>query len=188
MSQSSTLSPDQRALLVLVAAAPCGVATGRFEDFIRSEPMCLERATLAGHLTASAAVVDPARQRMLLIHHRKLGRWLQPGGHADGQLDLAAVALREVHEETGLHRCRLIDHRPIDLDVHEIPAFGEIPAHLHYDVRFLIEADPDERLAPHGGEVHAARWFSAAELLAGAVATDDAVLRLLALARVLSAR
>jgi hypothetical protein len=84
-----------------------------------------------------------------------------------------------VLEETGLGRCRLVDPRPIDLDIHEIPAHGGVPAHLHYDVRFAIEADPDEALAHDHTEVHAARWFSRAELLAGAVAADDAVIRLL---------
>ncbi len=173
------LSSDQLTLLALVAAAPPSAATARFETFIRTEPACLERSTAAGHLTASAAVVDPPRRHLLLIHHRKLGRWLQPGGHADGQLDLAAVALREVAEETGLGRCRLVDPHPIDLDVHEIPAHGGVPAHLHYDVRFMIEADPLEPLAHDVEEVHAARWFGRDELLAGAVATDDAVIRLL---------
>lgn len=181
MQPVPTLSSDQLTLLALVAAAPPGPATGLFETFIRHEPACLERSTTAGHLTASAAVVDPVRRHLLLIHHRKLGRWLQPGGHADGELDLAAVALREVVEETGLRRCRLVGPHPIDLDVHEIPAHGGVPAHLHYDVRFMIEADPSEPLAHAGNEVHAARWFRKEELMEGAVATDDAVVRLLGL-------
>lgn len=126
--------------------------------FVRANPDCLERSNLAGHLTASAFVVDRERRHLLLIHHRALDRWLQPGGHADGDPDLLAVARREVREETGLAEFNPVTTRPFDLDIHTIPARGEIPAHLHYDVRFLFEADGGSALQGDEREVHGAVW------------------------------
>ena len=118
----------------------------------------------AGHVTGSAWIVSPDRSQILLIHHRKLDRWLQPGGHADGDPDVAAVALREAQEETGLTSLKLIastECKPaiFDVDVHQIPARNQVPEHLHYDIRFLLEADPDE---PFGfsDEIKAIQWFS----------------------------
>lgn len=115
-------------------------------DFVEQHPGCFERTLLIGHITGSAWIVSPDRQQVLLIHHRKLDRWLQPGGHADGDPDVAAVALREAQEETGLNSLRLVDEEAgiFDVDIHPIPARGDVPEHLHYDIRFLLEADPDE--------------------------------------------
>jgi 8-oxo-dGTP pyrophosphatase MutT (NUDIX family) len=115
--------------------------------FIAAHPDCLWRTCLEGHLTASAWIVDPSRTRTLLTHHRKLDRWLQLGGHVDGDADLAAGALREAREESGLARVRLVSPEAFDVDRHRIPARGAEPEHWHYDVRFLLEADPAEPLA-----------------------------------------
>jgi 8-oxo-dGTP pyrophosphatase MutT (NUDIX family) len=111
---------------------------------------------MPGHLTASAWVLSPDRTEVLLLHHRKLGKWLQPGGHADGDEDLLAVAQRELHEETGL-----VTATPVgdifDLDIHDIPPFGDVPGHQHFDVRFLMVAG--SRDVPQGNnESHAVRW------------------------------
>lgn len=130
----------------------------RILAFVRANPDCLERSNLAGHLTASAFVVDRERRHLLLIHHKALGRWLQPGGHADGDPDLLAVARREVREETGLDAIDPVTARPFDLDIHSIPERKGIPAHLHYDVRFLFEADSGSILQGDEREVHGAAW------------------------------
>lgn len=112
--------------------------------FVETHADCLLRSQLSGHLTASAWIVDPSRRRTLLTHHRKLDKWLQLGGHADGDPDLAAVALREAREESGVSRLRLVSPAIYDLDRHWIPPRKDEPAHFHYDLRFLVEADPSD--------------------------------------------
>ncbi len=96
---------------------------------------------IGGHVTGSGFVLSTDRKATALLHHRKLGRWLQPGGHCDGIADARFVALKEAYEETGLARIRLLSDEVFDLDIHEIPARGTEPAHLHYDVRFLMQAE-----------------------------------------------
>jgi 8-oxo-dGTP pyrophosphatase MutT (NUDIX family) len=114
--------------------------------FVESEPQCAERTLAVGHLTGSAWIVDAKRERALLTHHRKLNKWLQLGGHADGDLDLGAVAMREAEEESGLKGLRAVSAELFDVDRHLIPARKNDPEHWHYDLRFMIEADPDESL------------------------------------------
>ena len=95
-----------------------------------------------GHFTASCWLVDLTGERVLLTHHRKLGCWLQLGGHADGDTDLVRVALTEACEESGLSDLR-IEPAIFDLDVHEIPARASDPVHLHWDVRFVVRASSE---------------------------------------------
>jgi ADP-ribose pyrophosphatase YjhB (NUDIX family) len=115
--------------------------------FVAAEPRCAERSLAVGHLTGSAWIVDAGRTRTLLTHHRKLGKWLQLGGHADGDLDLARVAETEAREESGLTGLRPVgDGGLFDVDRHWIPARANEPAHWHYDLRFGWEADPAELL------------------------------------------
>lgn len=102
------------------------------------------RARLAGHFTASAWLVDRSGTRVLLTHHRKLERWLQLGGHADGDRDLAAVALLEAQEESGLEDLR-VEGGLFDLDRHWIPLRRDVPGHWHYDVRYVVRAGADEQ-------------------------------------------
>lgn len=142
-------------------------------DFVKQQPDCFERSLLAGHITGSAWIINRSEQtltgnpleeiRTVLIHHRKLDRWLQPGGHADGDPDVAAVALREAREETGLTTLRLVSPAIYDIDVHTIPARGNVPEHLHYDIRFLLEADPSEPFG-QSDETNDTKWFDFAEL------------------------
>lgn len=124
------------------------------------------RSQLAGHLTASGFVLDAEGTRVLLLHHRKLGRWLQPGGHGEGETDPRAIALRELGEETGLEQQDLApfpDERLLDVDVHAIPASPREPAHPHLDLRygFIARAGAQPRLS---SESRALRWFPLAAL------------------------
>ena len=128
-----------------------------------------ESATLARF----DAFVDTAGDRALLAHHRKLGRWLQPGGHSDGDPDTLAVALREAREESGLE-VRVLDDAIFDIDVHAIPAVGREPAHFHFDVRFLVQAEHDRFTVSE--ESHALAWVPAEGL--GALTDEESVLRM----------
>lgn len=114
--------------------------------FVLAHENCLLRSCVPGHLTGSAWIVSPKRDRVLLTHHLKLDKWLQLGGHADGDPDLARVAWREAQEESGLGRVRLVSPQIFDLDRHLIPARKQDPEHYHYDLRFFFEADPGEPL------------------------------------------
>ena len=115
--------------------------------FVEEHADCLLRSCVPGHLTGSAWIVSPDRTQTLLTHHLKLDKWLQLGGHADGDCDLLAVALREAREESGLQNVRAVSAKIFDVDRHWIPPRKTDPGHYHYDLRFLIEADPSEPLA-----------------------------------------
>ncbi|HZZ18828.1 MAG TPA: NUDIX hydrolase [Opitutaceae bacterium] len=122
------------------------MAVGQTMRFVTEHPDCLLRTCLKGHLTGSAWIVSPDRRMTLLTHHGKLDKWLQLGGHADGDPDLLAVAMREANEESGLTRIRPVTRALFDVDRHRIPARGDEPEHWHHDLRFMIEADPAEPL------------------------------------------
>jgi 8-oxo-dGTP pyrophosphatase MutT (NUDIX family) len=109
-------------------------------------------------VTGSVWLLSPDRRSVLLTHHRKLDRWLQLGGHADGEPDPFRVAVREAREESGLERFTSpASALPLDVDVHLIPAHGAEPAHLHHDVRYLLVADPGQD-ARASAESRALRW------------------------------
>ncbi len=134
----------------------------RLTAFVRATRDCLDRDHPPGHITASAWIVDPDRTSALLVHHRKLERWLQPGGHIEDDPDTLAAARREVQEETGLDDLEAANGI-FDLDIHAIPARGHDPEHLHYDVRFLFVAEPTRTLRL-SAESHDLRWFTFAEI------------------------
>jgi 8-oxo-dGTP pyrophosphatase MutT (NUDIX family) len=173
------------------AEAEC---VARIRGLVESRPECFERSCLPGHVTASAWVISADRRRFLLAHHRKLGRWLQLGGHADGGTDVAAVALREAGEESGLGpfailgACGPEPALPIDVDVHRIPARSGEPAHEHHDLRFALVALGGE--ARRSAESNALRWFEMEELdsVLPALGADEGLLRLGRKARSLLAR
>lgn len=145
-----------------------------FLRFVADHDDALLRTCQVGHLTGSALVVEPVRELILLLHHRKLQKWLQPGGHADGDGNLAAVALREATEETGIDGLRLVVPA-IHLDVHRVEPRNEAP-HLHYDVQYLVLA-PEGAKAIGNFESTALRWVTLDELEA---LTEEPGLRLLA--------
>ena len=133
--------------------------------FVETHEDCLLRTCAPGHLTGSAWVVDASRTRTLLTHHRKLEKWLQLGGHADGDPDLLAVALREAGEESGLTRLRTVTAEIFDVDRHWIPERKGEPGHYHYDLRFMIEADPGEPLVVTSESKELA-WVNVADVTA----------------------
>lgn len=135
----------------------------RFAAFAQSGPGIAERSRLDGHLTASCWLVSADGERVLLTHHRKLGRWLQLGGHADGDLDLARAALREAEEESGLTELT-VDADIFDLDDHRIPARGAEPEHTHWDVRYVIRCRGAEQFAI-SEESLALAWLPVADLV-----------------------
>ena len=147
----------------------------RLVAFVAAHADAFARTLVPGHVTASAWIVDPARTRALLAHHRKLGKWLQLGGHVDGDPDVRRAALREAREESGLASLRFVSGGIYDLDVHPIPARPGEPAHDHYDVRFALEADPAEPLVT-SEESHALAWIPLGDL--PAYGADESVLRL----------
>ena len=170
-------------LLERYAAANPGEAAlaARFVAFARAHDDCLLRTCVPGHITASAWIVDATGERALLTHHRKLGRWLQLGGHVDGESAIEQGALREAREESGMAAFTFVAAPkatalvPLDLDVHTIPARKGEPEHLHWDVRFLLQAGGDQPLQL-SQESNDLRWFAATDL--AAVTSEDSVLRL----------
>ena len=158
-------SDDLRdAVAALTAARVDGDPAGdrdRILELAAVHPDLAVRTCRPGHLTGSALVVDATATRTLLMLHAKLGRWFQPGGHADGDTNLAAVALREAREETGIDGLR-IAVPAIDVDVHEVAPPAE-DAHLHLDTRFLVVAPPGA--VEHANEESLAlRWVGEDEL------------------------
>jgi 8-oxo-dGTP pyrophosphatase MutT (NUDIX family) len=127
-----------------------------------------------GHFTASGFVLSPDGRALLLIHHRKLNRWLQPGGHVErADTDIVSAARRELLEEVGLAQLQLVGDGIFDLDVHTLPPLGRDPAHEHFDVRFLFRA-PSFRLQA-GSDARAARWVPLPEI--NEVESDRSVMR-----------
>lgn len=171
----------ERFIAQLVAYRPSDGHEAAMADalrrFVRAEPRCFERSLQEGHVTGSAWIVDRALRRTLLTHHRKLGIWVQLGGHADGDADIRRVALREATEESGLSHIVAARSAIYDVDVHPIPARGAEPAHLHYDVRFAFFADPSEPLHV-SDESHALAWVELDAL--EALGVDASVRRLAA--------
>ncbi len=115
----------------------------RIITFVQQHPDCFERSLLIGHVTASAWLVNKHQTQALLLHHAKLNRWVQPGGHCDGVSDVCAVAIKEAQEESGVMAIEMLSHDIFDLDIHRILARGDVPAHDHYDIRFLVRITDD---------------------------------------------
>ena len=158
----------------------------RICELVSSSPDCFERTCRPGHITGSAWVLSHDRKNCMLVHHRKLNRWLQPGGHADGDPRVEQVALREAQEESGLSQLQLVhagEHLlPLDVDVHVIPdrrdSSGNLleDAHEHHDIRFLVHAATDAQPVT-SEESYDVRWFAADQIWE--VTDEPGILRLL---------
>lgn len=136
--------------------------------FVLQEAYCFSRETLAGHVTGSCLIVSPDLDSVLLTFHAKLGKWLQLGGHCDGDPDVFAAAKREGHEESGLAQLEPLNWNSVflgadgttlfDIDIHEIPARKTEPTHLHYDARYLLIA-PKPSAIQISEESKDLKWF-----------------------------
>ncbi len=149
------------------------------KDLVDKKDLPFDRShTDPGHWTGSAFVWDPKEQKLLLMHHRKLDKWLQPGGHADGDTNLERVAQKETDEETGIQVKNPVswpdEMNVFDIDIHKIPARKNEPTHLHFDVRYLFLADSQQ--APvQNEESHEVKWFKIEELLE--ITKEESILR-----------
>lgn len=150
-------------------------ARDHIASFVRRQSAFWSRDTAEGHLTASAWITDPEGEKAVLLHHRKLGIWVQPGGHVDDEDDsLQLASRREAAEETGLSSLKLKQAGIFDVDVHRIPARRQEAAHWHLDVRFWWTTE-NSRLAIND-EANELAWLNAAEI--EKLTQEESVLRM----------
>ena len=158
----------------------------QFRRFVEEYPDCFERSCVPGHITASAWIISSDGDDALLTHHAKLGRWLQLGGHADGDTDPFRVALREAREESGMgvfaEPSGTLVPLPLDVDIHQIPPRPGEPAHLHHDLRYLLVAGANQELVV-SEESADLRWVARCDL--ASFTDEESVLRLDRKARLL---
>ncbi|MBS1542942.1 MAG: NUDIX hydrolase [Bacteroidetes bacterium] len=134
----------------------------RFRALLQ-HPDAFQRTHLPGHITGSSFIVSEDLTQTVLVHHAKLNRWLQPGGHCDGDPDVVQTALREANEETGLKNLMLLHEEIYDLDIHRIPERKDFPAHDHYDIRYVMRATLSEPIVV-SEESHDVKWIALKEL------------------------
>lgn len=134
-------------------------------QFVASHPDTFYRGHYPAHISGSTWVVNPSRTAVLMMHHRKLDAWLQPGGHADGDPDTRRVALRETAEETGVDpaHIHLLSEEIFDIDIHATTHPPDAPPHAHIDIRYLVEID-DRLPVPGNEESYALRWVPLAQV------------------------
>lgn len=166
--------PDESEVVERICALVCSHAD------------CFDRTCRPGHITGAAWIVSADRRRALLTHHRKLDRWLQLGGHADGQSEVEQVALREACEESGMRGFEFVPIEgsllPLDVDVHHIPARYDDTGHMiedaheHHDIRFLLVATGGEQVRA-SDESHDVAWFTPDEIVE--LTTEESVIRMM---------
>lgn len=152
-------------LKIYIQKNPYEVNAIKMLNFFDNHDGCFEKDNLPGHFTGSAWVISPDKNKILMTHHKKLNMWLQLGGHADGEKDLKSVALKEAKEESGFNNFSILSEEIFDLDIHKIESINEEPEHLHYDVRFLLEADPNEQDIIISEESHDVKWIHLDDVL-----------------------
>jgi 8-oxo-dGTP pyrophosphatase MutT (NUDIX family) len=153
----------------------------RIEELLRRAPDPFTRER-TDHITGSAVVARPDGSAFLMVYHRRLQRWLQPGGHVEpGDESVLATSLREAREETGVTALEIANGgRILDLDVHPIPATPKRPAHVHHDLRYLLTTRGAATVA-EPLEIEKVGWFSMEEALASGA--DESLARALRKAR-----
>lgn len=149
----------------------------RMLDLLKTEPRCFYRDCFPAHFTGSALVVSSDGSKTLLTHHRILNKWLQFGGHCDGEEDVLKAACREALEESGIKGLIVASQSPFDLDIHTIPRNQQKnePTHQHYDLRYVLIA-PEGSKPKVSDESHELRWFTPQEVLK--LRIDDGMRRL----------
>lgn len=140
-----------------------------------SEEIAFSRENQKAHFTASAWILSSDKSKVLLLHHTKLDKWLQPGGHADGELDLLKVALKEAKEETGLVDLQLLTPEIFDIDIHTIPQRKEVPEHEHFDVRFAFITSNENKIEINN-ESKAYKWIKLQEI--NQITQEQSILRM----------
>ena len=127
--------------------------------FIKKYDNCFERSLEIGHITASAWILNKDQTKALLMHHAKLDKWFQLGGHCDGNSNVLEVAIKEAQEESGIINIGPVSQDIFDIDIHLIPDNKKEKAHYHYDVRFLLQVASDEK-TNQNGESKELKWIS----------------------------
>lgn len=128
-------------------------------EFIKQNPQCFERSLEIGHITASAWLLNKDQSQALLMHHTKLNKWFQLGGHCDGDCDVLRVAVKEAQEESGINQIFPLIEQIFDIDIHLIPENKKEKAHFHYDIRFLLYITNDEQIIQNN-ESKELRWIN----------------------------
>lgn len=128
-------------------------------NFYKTERSVFSKSNKKGHFTGSGWIVSPDKRKILMTHHKIINKWLQLGGHADGEGDLLKVALRESIEESGFREFKVLNETIFDLDIHKIPKTDSEISHFHYDVRFLLEADPSKESIVVSDESYDVAWI-----------------------------
>ena len=137
--------------------------------FLAAHDDAFQRENLVAHMTASSWVVNPARDRVLMVYHKLYDSWAWTGGHADGETDLLSVALRECREETGVEHVRPVSGDIYSLEILTVEGHEKrgqyVPSHLHLNLTYLLEADERDALQVCEAENSGVRWFSLEEAL-----------------------
>ena len=145
--------------------------------FINEHHNFYNRTLEHGHVTGSAWITNPAYTHALMLHHKKLDRWLQPGGHVEQESKVLETALREAREESGISDLRMINDDIFDLDIHTIPANRKEGQHQHFDIRYLFEAALDA-IPAISEESNDVRWFTLEEI--ATINDDTSIQRMIA--------
>ena len=128
-------------------------------DFLDNNVDCFERSLKSGHFTGSSWLVNYENTEFLLTLHKKFDTWLQLGGHADGDSDIVKVSIKEAHEESGLKNIEMLSPEIFDISAHEVAEYKGIPAHFHYDVRFILKASNPNESIQISDESNDLKWF-----------------------------